>query len=913
VADNNAGRPAEAERTLRAALDLLDRAARDVDPRAVATLRCNTLITLALTEFLLEGLDAAERRFAEVASIVDELADDDLRARLAYQRANVDGRAGNLAAAASGIDLALERPSAFTPLEQCSVLLSRGMLAYELSDPHLALDSFTAAGRLAEEHGFPAQAFMARHNEGFATYLLGDLPKALALLASADAMETQVGRGPAQLDRGQVLLEAGLVTEAVEALTAGAAVIAGADGDGQDQVRAEFDLHLARAHQLLGRPGPAAAAAERARVGFERLGARAWAARAALVALVNELDNEEPHAPNSTLDPKFTPTPDSTSAPTRVIPSSTASSTPTGPLPTRVAPSSTASSPPAGPLPTRVAPSSTAEATAAAGASGPDEDRADPAESADRLVRTALELGDLRLADNARVAAAAALLDRGDHLGAAQRLAERGADPVSVSDELTLMGVEARVHAANQRQGEARRVLGRAARRLQAGMRGSASLDVRTARAVHGIRLSRLDLDLALQSGAAAALEALERWRSATALLPSLGRPDDEQLAQLTEQLRTVRRRLRSETEPPPQLEREADWLQRQIRSRDWALSAADDPPSSAPMRIREARSAVGRADRDFIWLFAHAGRLGGIGVIGGRAVRRDLLPLPAAAELAHRIRVDLRLAATRELGVLGPAVWGSLRESAALLDDAVIRPWGAKATGLVLVTCNEVSALPWALFPSLVGRPLTVARSLTAFARREPSVDPARTGSRSMGTSVHVSVGPAVARGSSEAAAVAAAWPGHTTVNNPSTGRALVSALSAPGLVHVAAHGTHEVQSPLFSSVALHDGPVFAHELQPSGVRADHVVLSACDVGTTTYRPGEESLGLAASVLSLGARSAVAAVSPVRDDVAAEVMAAHHRALAAGRPSDEALAAAIAGSHPASAAFLNLGGRAVC
>jgi CHAT domain-containing protein len=110
-----------------------------------------------------------------------------------------------------------------------------------------------------------------------------------------------------------------------------------------------------------------------------------------------------------------------------------------------------------------------------------------------------------------------------------------------------------------------------------------------------------------------------------------------------------------------------------------------------------------------------------------------------------------------------------------------------------------------------------------------------------------------------------------------------------------------------------LHDGPVFAHELQPSGVRADHVVLSACDVGTTTYRPGEESLGLAASVLSLGARSAVAAVSPVRDDVAAEVMAAHHRALAAGRPSDEALAAAIAGSHPASAAFLNLGGRAVC
>jgi tetratricopeptide (TPR) repeat protein len=841
-------------------MDLLDRVGEDADPVDVATLRCNTLITLALTEFLLEGFDAAQRRFAEVEAAVDALADDDLRARLAYQRANVHGRAGNLAAAATCIEAALERPGAFTPIEQCSVLLSRGMLAYELSDPHLALDSFAEAAQLAEEHGFPEQAFMARHNEGFATYLLGDLPQALALMARAAAMETAVGRGPARLDLGQVLLEAGLVTEAIEALTAGAAALAGADGDGQDQVRAEFDLHLARAHQLLGRPGPAAAAAERARVGFDRLGARAWAARAALVALVSELDHEASPPP---------------APPAQVIPSSATAGTDADPAVERAS--------------------------------------ANLAESADRLVRTALELGDLRLADNARVAAAAALLGRGDHLGAAQRLAERAAAPVSLSDELTLLGVEARVHAANHRQGEARRVLGRAARRLEAGMRGSASLDVRTARAVHGVRLARLDLDLALESGAVAALEALERWRSATDRLPSLGRPDDEQLAQLTEQLRVVRGRLRSEAEPPPDLEREADRLQQQIRSRDWALSAADDAGAAAPLRIRAARAVLGRADRDFIWLFTHAGRLGGIGVIGGRAVRRDLLPLSTAAELAHRIRVDLRLAATRDLGPLGPAVWGSLRESAAHLDDAVIRPWGANAGGLVLVTCPEVSALPWALLPSLSGRPLTVARSLTAFARREPPSDPA-SGRRSLraGPSVHVSVGPAVARGPSEAAAVATVWAGRATVNNPSSGRALVAALGAPGLVHVAAHGTHEVQSPLFSSLALHDGPVFAHELQPSGVRADHVVLSACDVGRTTFRPGEESLGLAASVLSLGARSAVAAVAPVRDDVAAEVMTAHHRGLAEGRPSDEALAAAIASSHPLTAAFLNLGGRAV-
>ncbi len=63
--------------------------------------------------------------------------------------------------------------------------------------------------------------------------------------------------------------------------------------------------------------------------------------------------------------------------------------------------------------------------------------------------------------------------------------------------------------------------------------------------------------------------------------------------------------------------------------------------------------------------------------------------------------------------------------------------------------------------------------------------------------------------------------------------------------------------------------------------------------------------------MLTLGAKAAVAAATPVRDDIAAEVMTAHHQGLAAGRGSDEALAAAIAGSHPAAAAFLNLGGRA--
>jgi CHAT domain-containing protein len=204
-----------------------------------------------------------------------------------------------------------------------------------------------------------------------------------------------------------------------------------------------------------------------------------------------------------------------------------------------------------------------------------------------------------------------------------------------------------------------------------------------------------------------------------------------------------------------------------------------------------------------------------------------------------------------------------------------------------------------------MAGRPFTVALSLTSFTRRASARDEAPHPAR-----VHVSVGPSVPRASSEARTIVGTWGDRARLAEPSRRAELVGALARPGVVHVAAHGTHQVESPLFSSLVLHDGPVFAHELQPTGVRADHVVLSACEVGLTTPRPGHESLGLALSLLSLGARSVVAAVSPVPDDVAATTMTRHHELLASGLPSDEALARAVAEADDVAAAFLNLGGQ---
>jgi len=113
---------------------------------------------------------------------------------------------------------------------------------------------------------------------------------------------------------------------------------------------------------------------------------------------------------------------------------------------------------------------------------------------------------------------------------------------------------------------------------------------------------------------------------------------------------------------------------------------------------------------------------------------------------------------------------------------------------------------------------------------------------------------------------------------------------------VHVAAHGTHVTQNPLFSSLRLADGPLFAYELEAPNVPL-HVVLSACELGQVTVRPGEEALGLTSVLLQLGVRCVVAGVADVNDDLAAEVMLDYHRQLASGSDTAAALADAIAAS----------------
>ena len=128
-------------------------------------------------------------------------------------------------------------------------------------------------------------------------------------------------------------------------------------------------------------------------------------------------------------------------------------------------------------------------------------------------------------------------------------------------------------------------------------------------------------------------------------------------------------------------------------------------------------------------------------------------------------------------------------------------------------------------------------------------------------------------------------------------TPAATLKTLDGAGVAHLAAHGRHEAENPLFSALDLHGGPLLGYDLprleRPPGV----VVLASCELGLTEVRPGDESFGMASALLAAGTSTVIASVGRVADVPATEVMVGLHRALVAGAPPAAALAGVAAGT----------------
>ena len=90
-----------------------------------------------------------------------------------------------------------------------------------------------------------------------------------------------------------------------------------------------------------------------------------------------------------------------------------------------------------------------------------------------------------------------------------------------------------------------------------------------------------------------------------------------------------------------------------------------------------------------------------------------------------------------------------------------------------------------------------------------------------------------------------------------------MLISLSTAGVAHLAAHGRLSAENPLFSEIALADGPLIACDLEQLPRVRQTIVLAACETGRAGVHTGDELIGLVATFLARGATHLVASVVP--------------------------------------------------
>jgi CHAT domain-containing protein len=151
---------------------------------------------------------------------------------------------------------------------------------------------------------------------------------------------------------------------------------------------------------------------------------------------------------------------------------------------------------------------------------------------------------------------------------------------------------------------------------------------------------------------------------------------------------------------------------------------------------------------------------------------------------------------------------------------------------------------------------------------------------------------GPGVSRGEEEVARAAAAWWDAELLCGPDgTTERVATLASRVDVLHLAGHGRHTRENPLFSAVELYDGPWFGYDVDRLERVPTTVVLSACELGRVSVRSGEEAIGMSAAWLHAGARTVLSSPVLIADDVACDAMARWHTRVARGVAPADALA----------------------
>ena len=543
-----------------------------------------------------------------------------------------------------------------------------------------------------------------------------------------------------------------------------------------------------------------------------------------------------------------------------------------------------------------------------------------PAAPAARAQALAGRLSRLGLPEDARVAslvAARALICAGRPAGAARAVARFG--PPGRVDRLDTRLLwrlaRADLAAAGGRPAEASRQLVAGMAALHRHRTRFGCLDLQTGAAVHGQDLAQAGLAAALaRRSTGAVYRWSERARAQALLLAPARPPEDPAAAAALEELRQARHTLRARElagRPTRGLHARVQALQRTVREQSWATPGRRDVPAAALTPLRTVQESLAGAAL-VIYLRDGPG-LWALVVAGGSARLRPVGGYAAAAEAVLRLRADLDVQAGRTLpGQLAAAVGSATRQDATAVAAAVLTPLLADVgdRDLVVVPTGILTTVPWAALPGCAGRPVTVAPSATAWyaarqrLRADRRSDAGWPGPRAAAVLV---AGPGIARGGAEIRSVAALRPRACVLTGAdATPAATLAALDSAAIAHIAAHGQHQAENALFSTLHLAGGPLLGYDLQRLARAPVMVVLSSCDLGLTDVRPGDETFGIVTALLNAGSATVVASVARVADDTAMAAMVGYHRAITAGAAPAAALAAAL--EREATASFVCFG-----
>lgn len=494
-------------------------------------------------------------------------------------------------------------------------------------------------------------------------------------------------------------------------------------------------------------------------------------------------------------------------------------------------------------------------------------------------------------ADTALLHAARTEVSRGGLDAARVRLrALRRRNHAPIAQRLLRRQVEAELAAASGRPGAAFGQVRKGLSDLHEWQASFGSLDLQSSLVGHGRQLALLGIRLALADGRPDAIfEWSERARELTSRVLPIRPPASEEAARDLAELRQLRAQANSGSGEVTQRERE---LRQRIRQRAW-----HDPGSGVvtePVGWDRLRAALG----DDTVLLSHLQVDGTLHLLVVGATGAQIVPLgptAPAAELMAGLQADLDMSASRLRPALHGAVLNSLHRRLERLDDVLLAPVRDDlralhdAARVVLTPTGALAGVPWGMLPTLSGRPSCQPLSATQWVERTPSPRLRAAG---------FAAGPDVPRSAEEVTRSATAWPDAAVLTPPASTSAAVSRLaSSVDVLHMSAHGRHASDNPLFSGLQLSDGSWFGYDIDQLGRIPSLVVLSACELGRSSVRWAEETIGMTTAWLHAGARSVLAAPAAVNDDTACDQLTEVHQLIAGGvTPADALVRTAPAG-----------------